>query len=459
MEFIMAYETETTQNIPIAERISKAAGSAAQAIGDYADFREQQKKTQAYVDELKQRQKLYAQQYQDNQIKMYETSDAAQRGRIFGIARSSIKQNADGTLSTDDNSLKAAAANSFPIYNLHGNVTGNQVADANELVQKAKNLRDLFGPKDFLQLENVGTGVYNVELKPDIHDKLLNQGKALLEQHRANMDPADYAYYQNQWDKANTAYQSHRTALAAANIHYKISQEKTGEGLEKEGRKALVDAETVVSGLGTRGASSPVNQMAKRAFGGRLLDNMLDKVNNPNISENEKLTATKQVAMTFARNFDATISQGGSSAEFAKHLVPDSWSGSAADFWQKVKGSPEQYLTPDFLKNFANEIKVERDTVSGDIGQMVSSKYNSLLQTYGQDKAEKFKQTALERYKNDSFVTKAINKAFGAQPDQNLTSGQPQMLKIQGKNGKIYNVPADHLQQVLQANPGSQQVQ
>src|ERR1043166_7908950 len=88
MESIMAYETETTQNIPIAERISKAAGSAAQAIGDYADFREQQKKTQAYVDELQQRQKFYAQQYQENQVKMRDQSLQSQTGLLFTAASS-----------------------------------------------------------------------------------------------------------------------------------------------------------------------------------------------------------------------------------------------------------------------------------------------------------------------------------------------------------------------------------
>ena len=336
----MAYETETKVNIPVAERIGKAAEGVSNAIYKGIDFADQQKKTQAYLDHMKMLSQNANQEFQQNMAMMKDKSLQSQTGLLFTAAGSE-----DPT---------SAAKMLYPRYSNFSQFTGDQ-SDPQSLAEKAKGLQNVLGKDRIQRIVQAPSVIGNFNVSPDVHQKHLASALSDLNEAQNYMNPDQYKSALDLIDSKDKEYLANRRAIEATTMKIQGANERAGAKTNEADDKRFNDVVDALQGRKRVGASAPYQQAQQRLSLANASEAWLQAMKTGKVVPNQASIAQLK------SNIDSMVAGGsGRSVEMIKILMEKTRTSDTAQALQYVTSHPQAAASKEFLNQYENELQVEK---------------------------------------------------------------------------------------------------
>ena len=336
----MPYETETKTNIPLAERIGKAAAGVGEALKGAVQFEDDRRKTQAYLDHIQSINNDAAQQFQANQAKMKDQAIQSQTGLLFTAAAS--------------NAPDKAAQMLYPRYSNFSQFTGDQ-SQPQELAEKAKNLQAVLTKESIQRMVQAPSLIGNVSIDPKTHQQHLATALQDLQQAEPYLSPEQSSSAKALLEKQDASYNAHRTALEASTIKVAGANERAAQKNDQTDDKRFNDVVDTLQGRKRVGASAPYQQAQQRLSLANASEAWLKAMKTGKVVPNQASIAQLK------SNIDSMVAGGsGRSVEMIKILMEKTRTSDTAQALQYVTSHPQAAASKAFLTQYQNELDVEK---------------------------------------------------------------------------------------------------
>lgn len=400
----MAFETETTQNVPILDRISKGLEGAMKGI----NFAQQFAQTQQAMKLADAQKELVTQAYQQKRAEMQDFN--TQR-----VGRSYMQAIRSGDI---DNYFKASAPQIQDMISGAGinmSIDGMTAAAKRDAADpaRAKAWADIEQAQKNLSgfkpgIDNADIFSKNVKLRDDAYGILKQDAMPgtydiydRQQQQQATTDlkvKEDISKYENQ--KARIK-QLGEIAQTKAEAQRNAALAKT----EKEKDAAVYGATQEVVGLKRTGANGQLQTSNSR------VQYANDGLRQIKMLKSGDVKSTRSVEIELARTIDGLVTKGSQgSAELVKEMLNKTGWSASQSIAEWLSSSPKNHLPDDFVTNVKQQILGQKSFWEDEQVRNIQAKEEALQPYFEGPGGDKRKQTFLSTVKRFAPHYKSIDE-------------------------------------------------
>lgn len=414
--------------VSVGQRIAQGIQGAAQGIEAGSKWDNQRQLAQQRADEFAQHKQVLGLQIQDMQEKWHNYNTAQYADLLTNAAIS------------DD--PKAAIMLRAPDLQRYTQSLGSPV-DPNQAADTAVNMSKVIKPQ-LQTINNADAAIKSVSLKDGAFQKSYQDGLAAYDKIIANV-PADmrsiWVGKRDLFKQEATTMQEKRLSISGAiqveQMKANAIENKTNQKTSQADEKRLTDTLAFLQGQKRVGASGPYQTANQRLSLAGAADAWLQGI------DQKKITPNSQAVLQLKSNIDSMISGGsGRSAEITQLLLEKTGKKTIGDALQYLTSKPQNVLTPDFITQYKNELKIEKDYWTQRRNQYLDASVGDL-------------GDILDEPKNKARFLGVVNKIA---PDYNpfpaqapAPSGAADTVRVQAPNGMVHLIPASQVDAAVAA--------